>query len=150
MMNRRKKKYLEFNKTKSPAVKGVVGIIIEKDGKVLITKRSANMEKEPGKWCFPGGHIDIGETALTAAKREAKEETGFTVKDVKFIRYYDEFLPQIKTHSLLLMFHAAGFSGKPNKNAEVSLQKWIGKNDVKKINFAFIHKKIAEDFFKGK
>lgn len=38
---------------------------------VLLVKR-----KDTGLWALPGGHVDPGEAALTAAVREAAEETG--------------------------------------------------------------------------
>lgn len=53
-------------------VEVVVGTVIEKDGKILMTKSP----KWSNKWTFPGGHVEPGENLLGAAKREAFEETG--------------------------------------------------------------------------
>lgn len=39
--------------------------------KVLLVHHNAT-----GKWCFPGGHVDAGETPAEAAVREVREETG--------------------------------------------------------------------------
>lgn len=50
------------------------GVIVIKDGKVLIGKR-----KDNGKICGPGGHIEAGETAEQAAIRETREEFGINV-----------------------------------------------------------------------
>ena len=33
---------------------------------------------------FPGGHVEPGESFYESAVREAKEETGLTVRDLKF------------------------------------------------------------------
>ena len=51
----------------------VVAAVIEKDGRVLIAKRRQG-DKLAGKWEFPGGKIDPGETAEEALKRELHEE----------------------------------------------------------------------------
>jgi len=49
--------------------------IIEQDGKVLATQRSAAMSL-PLKWEFPGGKIKDGETAPDCLVRECREELG--------------------------------------------------------------------------
>jgi len=55
---------------------GVVFITI-KDGKVLLEQRpDSPSDIYAGTVLIPGGHIEIGETAPYAAKREIKEELG--------------------------------------------------------------------------
>lgn len=51
----------------------IVGEVIEKDGKYLLVQEA---RKCRGKWNLPAGHLNIGETILDAARREAKEESG--------------------------------------------------------------------------
>ncbi len=43
-------------------------------------KRSEDKKKFPGFWIGPGGHIEAGEDALSAAIREVKEETGVSLQ----------------------------------------------------------------------
>ncbi len=38
-----------------------------------------------GKYVIPGGHIELGERAEEAARREAKEETGLDVEELEFL-----------------------------------------------------------------
>jgi len=52
--------------------------IIEQDGLVLATQRSATMTL-PLKWEFPGGKIETGETPEQALTREVYEELGIIV-----------------------------------------------------------------------
>jgi 8-oxo-dGTP diphosphatase len=52
--------------------------IIEKNGRVLATQRSASMSM-PLKWEFPGGKIDPGEGPEECVVRELVEELGVEV-----------------------------------------------------------------------
>lgn len=49
---------------------------ITPDQKMLFLRRGADGD-HPGEWCFPGGVMEYGEDAVTAALREVQEETGF-------------------------------------------------------------------------
>ena len=136
----------DFNKSKYPRVKCTVDAIIIKEGRVLLTKRALSLQ-EGGKWCLPGGHIDIGESAEDAVKREVKEETGFEVTSLKFLFYYDEFLPELKNHSVTLVFRI-DILGSSNKNNEVSDFGWFSRREIAKLDLAFAHMEILEKFWR--
>ena len=55
------------------SLKVVCGILIWND-KVLIGKRKSTNEHQPGKWEFPGGKMEEGETIDETIIREFKEE----------------------------------------------------------------------------
>jgi 8-oxo-dGTP diphosphatase len=57
----------------------VVGAMIEKDGKYLITQRPPTATL-PLLWEFPGGRVEPGETDGTALARELREEMGIEVQ----------------------------------------------------------------------
>lgn len=60
-------------------MKDVTAAIIEKDGKILITRRAPG-QKQAGKWELPGGKIEPGETAQVCLMRELKEELGIAAE----------------------------------------------------------------------
>lgn len=57
------------------------GVVLNKDGGVLVVKQQG---PNAFSWSLPKGHIDPGEDALTAAKREIEEESGIT--DLELIK----------------------------------------------------------------
>ena len=56
-----------------------VGTIIETSDRRLVLVRRA-IEPGYGKWVFPGGYVDRGETLTSAAIREAREECGLDIR----------------------------------------------------------------------
>ena len=77
----------------------VITAIIVKDGKYLITRRSLNKKRFPGKWTVPGGKLEVGDyinlpketehywynVLEKVLKREVKEETGINIKNIEYI-----------------------------------------------------------------
>ncbi len=65
--------------------------IFNKEGKVLLQKRSLNKLQYPNTWsCSVGGHVRIDESCLDAAIRELKEELNliFNKSDLNHITSY--------------------------------------------------------------
>lgn len=56
----------------------VVGAAVVRDGRVLAARRTAPPETA-GRWEFPGGKVEQGETPGSALVREVREELGCTV-----------------------------------------------------------------------
>ena len=59
------------------------------DGRLLLAQRAKGPSTAVGRWGFPGGMHEIGESILDAAKRELKEETGIDAKPVRVIDAFD-------------------------------------------------------------
>jgi len=77
----------------------VITAIIQKDGKYLITRRSASKKRFPSMWTVPGGHLEpadfMGYPKETehywynvlekALAREIEEEVGLTIGNVQYV-----------------------------------------------------------------
>lgn len=61
------------------------GVMVFKDGKLLMCKRGGG--HAGGVWGFPGGHLEWMETLEEGAKREAREEAGIEIGNVRFLRF---------------------------------------------------------------
>lgn len=57
----------------------------------LLIHRPSNMRAHPGQIAFPGGKLDPGETPVEAALREAWEELGIHIDDVRVIGTSDRY-----------------------------------------------------------
>jgi ADP-ribose pyrophosphatase YjhB (NUDIX family) len=61
-----------------PGPRLVAGCLVVDSRRVLLLRRG--IEPQIGKWTFPGGYVDLGETPATAAVRETREEVGMRVE----------------------------------------------------------------------
>ena len=71
------------------AAECVSGVLIS-DSAVLVEKRRANDDADPGLVLLPGGHVEVGESLNRALEREMQEELGIRVQRITPIRvrYY--------------------------------------------------------------
>ena len=64
--------------TDRKVVEVAVGVLIQADGRFLLTSRPAGKVYE-GYWEFPGGKLESGESVEAALCRELQEEIGITI-----------------------------------------------------------------------
>jgi len=64
-------------------------IVSDKQGNLLLQKRSMNKDVAPGRWdTSVGGHVQTGEDVHTAALREMREELGIEECEVSYLYHY--------------------------------------------------------------
>ena len=84
--------------------------------------------KFPGKYVVPGGHVELGERLEEAAVREAKEETGLDIYDLKFINFqqfiYDPSFWK-KRHFIFFDFFCRTDSTEVQLNDEAEEYIWV-------------------------
>ncbi len=125
----------------------VITAIVVKNGKYLITKRSANENRFPNKWTVPGGKLEIEDyvnlpkdtefywynVLEQVLRREVKEEVGIEIANIEYV-------------TSLATIHA---DGKPSlvvscmadyQSGEVTLQ------EEEMDDFAWVTLKEAKDY----
>ena len=55
-----------------------VGVLIDNDGRVLVSRRAADAH-QGGLWEFPGGKVEVDESVSGALSRELREELGIQI-----------------------------------------------------------------------
>lgn len=126
-----------------PRPVAAVGVIALCDGHVLLVRR----DKEPyrGKWSFPGGSVEPGESSRAAACREVREETGVAVELVDIADVIDSMHPPGEGgpcyHYVIIDFVAVPASGpsscpqpagppEPRAATDVSDARWVPLADL--------------------
>ncbi|MFC2023583.1 NUDIX domain-containing protein [Chloroflexota bacterium] len=100
---------------------GVV-VVIEKDGHVLLGKRSGGFGE--GKWGLPQGYIEFDEDFLTAAIREVKEETGLDVEIRSILNVVSNRLSP-GLHTLAIILLAAVTAGDARAGDDLETLRWV-------------------------
>lgn len=118
-----------------------VDIIIEISGGIVLIKR----KNPPHGWAIPGGFIDYGESAESAARREAKEETGLDVEDLRQFHAYSNPNRDPRHHTLSVVFTAKG-KGIPRARDDAA-EIGIFTKDSLPEPLAFDHAQILQDYF---
>ncbi len=118
--------------------------IINKNGKVLITKRNVSPFKN--NFVIPGGKLDEGECLEDCLKREIFEETGLEIVKENFFDYYEVVLPNRYYLVMYFICKIKNFNLNIN-NEEISEYRWVSKSDFYKFNLAPGTKKILEKYF---
>ena len=57
----------------------------------LLCRRASRLNAHAGQWALPGGRLDPGEDALTAALREVDEELGIELGDDALVGWLDDY-----------------------------------------------------------
>jgi 8-oxo-dGTP diphosphatase len=98
---------VKVNKENRPKVG--IGVYIVRDGKFLVGERQG--AHGTNTWCPPGGHLEYGESWEECAVREAKEETGVKIKNIRFLGVTNDI--GYEKHYITIAMMADWASGEP-------------------------------------
>jgi 8-oxo-dGTP diphosphatase len=119
--------------------RSVAGIAFR--GKKLFVVRRKEGGDLGGKWEFPGGKVEKGETDQAALAREYQEEFGVDAEIGPFLA------SSAFTHKGMdfsLNAYRVGFDEKDIRLAEHTEQRWACINDIRNLDFADSDRKLLE------
>ena len=109
----------------------VAGTIPVRDsGEVLLVRRA--IEPRVGCWVFPGGFMDVGESAEEAAARETLEEANLEVTDLSLVGVFTRPEPGV-----VVIVYAARALGEGSAGDETSEVGWFAPDAIPWDELAF-------------
>lgn len=122
--------------------------IILNGNKVLLMKRS--YEPFEGKFEFPGGFMEEGETVEETCVREAKEETGLDIEPVEILGVYSKPGRDPRDQYVAVAFICKPKGTNVKISQEATEASWFDLEKVDALVMGFDHGKMIEDLRKWK
>jgi 8-oxo-dGTP diphosphatase len=123
----------------------VTAAILEKDGRIIIAQRKSK-DHLAGKWEFPGGKIEAGETPEECLSRELNEEFEIEVSIGVYlgsnIHHYDHI-------SIELLAYRAFWDGGKINSTDHKDYKWVTIEELDQFDFAPADKPFVEKLRRG-
>ena len=118
----------------------VVAALIVRGGRLLIARRPEGRHMA-GRWEFPGGKLEKGESPEDAVEREIREELGL---DVRAGRIYQAIAYSYPEKDVLLLFYAASVvSGEPRPIEEAEIR-WVTVAELDGYAFAPVDEMLVQ------
>jgi len=122
-----------------------VDTIIEIGRGIVLIRR----KNPPFGWALPGGFVDYGESLEEAAAREAAEETGLRVYDLRQMHTYSAPGRDPRFQTVTTVFVAKAEGG-PKAASDAGDARIFRRNEWKNLDMAFDHREVLEDYLKFK
>ena len=108
----------------------VVAALVVMDREVVLVKRGPGVGE--GKWSFPAGYVDRGETLQDAVVRETREEIGVEVRTMNLVGLYSRKNDPI----VLAIYEANVIRGEVAPCGEVLDAAWFPVDDLPPLAFS--------------
>ena len=112
------------------AIFTVLVMVTDGNGKILIQDRAD--QSWPG-FCFPGGHVEPGESFTEAAIRETREETGLTIDNPRLCGV-KQFQTRENARYVVFFYKADQYHGQLKSSHEGEVF-WLDRSKVERHTF---------------
>jgi len=118
-----------------------VDAIIEINDGIVLIERS----NPPYGWALPGGFVDCGESLETAVCREAKEETGLSLENLRQMHTYSAPNRDPRFHTVTTVFVSTG-KGEARFGDDAKGLKIVPYDELLGLEYAFDHHAVIRDY----
>ncbi len=108
----------------------VMVMVSDGNGNVLVQNR---LDPSWPGCCFPGGHVEPGESFTEAAIRETREETGLTIEDPRLCGV-KQFQTKENARYVVFFFRATKYHGKLQSSEEGEVF-WLSRTEFDDHSF---------------
>lgn len=142
--------YKDNAPTPNSIVPAASSVVLNKEGKILLHKRSDNH-----LWSLPGGAMELGESIKETVIREVKEETGFNVEVVRCIGIYTDpnhiiaYADGEVRQQFSICFECKIVGGQKKISSESTKVDFFDQEELEKLDMHPSQRVRLEDFFKN-
>lgn len=142
--------YKDNAPTPNSIVPAASAVVLNKEGKILLHKRSDNH-----LWSLPGGAMELGESIKETVIREVKEETGFNVEVVRCIGIYTDpnhiiaYADGEVRQQFSICFECKIVGGQKKISSESTKVDFFDQEELEKLDMHPSQRVRLEDFFKN-
>lgn len=106
--------------------------LLVRDGQLLLAHRRATRDAFPDRWALPGGHLEPGESAEQAVRRECVEELGIEIHDPR------PFPMQVNGDVNMDAFVVTSWTGEPHHAAPAEHDQlgWFSADQISRLALA--------------
>ena len=106
--------------------------VVLRDDRVLIVQRA--QQPNAGRWGFPGGVLELGETVTQGAVRELREETGIVAEPAGWLDVHDAITRdadgRVQFHYLLIAVRGIWQSGEGTAADDAADCAWASRDEI--------------------
>jgi 8-oxo-dGTP diphosphatase len=110
---------------------GVLVVVLRGDQALIVQRRQ---QPNAGRWGFPGGVLELGETVFQGAMRELLEETGIVAEPAGFLDIHDAITRdeegRVQFHFTLIAVRGVWRSGEGIAADDAADCAWVSRDDI--------------------